>query len=155
MIRARRQARGMSLRACVTCGVRKPAAAPFAFLHAGAMWMEPGGEWGGPHDRMEAFLWLGWHDDDKSQETKTAAVCVFDDVTGGQRELRFCSTACLRSFFSHLVDELERSRTAIGTQEVLLRRTKREGKRRRHTRKVNTDRVSPTQPKQRRSVAAR
>ena len=41
---------------------------------------------------------------------------VADGVAGGQSEMYFCSTRCLRRFFNELVDELER-RVQVATDK--------------------------------------
>ena len=43
----------------------------------------------------------------KDSEAETM-LYVIEDVRGGQADLAFCSTQCLRQFLNHCVDELER-----------------------------------------------
>jgi hypothetical protein len=112
--RAQRRAKARARTAvdCVTCG--KPKCGEpnsFAFLMTGAMWMELDGRTGGPHKRMQAFLNVGWHGAHDggvgSRKDRYSAVTVVDDVPGGQVDLQFCSTRCLRRFFMAIVDAIE------------------------------------------------
>ena len=95
---------------CPVCGenrVFEPHS--FATLSFGAMLNTRGGA--GGDDRMDGFLNLVWHDahsDVADRNVVYASVPVADDVQGGQGELYFCSTPCLRRFFKGLVDELDR-----------------------------------------------
>jgi hypothetical protein len=69
-------------------------------------------DYGGPNDSMEAFLYFSWHgahDSGVGSDREIGAtVNIADDVRGGQFDLYFCSTKCLRSYLSFCVDELER-----------------------------------------------
>lgn len=97
---------------CVTCAKAKcHEPHSFAFLMTGAMWMDRDGEVGGPHPRMRAFWSMGWHGAHDggmgSRRNDGASVEVLDDIPSGQADLQFCSTRCLRRFFSALVDAIE------------------------------------------------
>ena len=67
---------------------------------------------GGPSDRMEGFLEFGWHGAQNGgfgdgREIYTR-VEIIGDVIGGQFDLYFCSTPCLRKFLNACVDELDK-----------------------------------------------
>ena len=49
------------------------------------------------------FLSLVWHDD----TIASAYLPIVDDARGGQFEMYYCSTECLRAFLVGCVDELE------------------------------------------------
>lgn len=77
--------------------------------------MDRKNESGGPDDSMDGFLHMFWHGahdggigKDKGIE---ASLDIARDVRGGQFELYFCSTKCLRSYLNYCVDELERKLT--------------------------------------------
>lgn len=113
--RAQRQAEGRLRGRCVVCdksGCSEPNS--FAFLMTGAVLMDPKGKTGGPDKRMEAFLNVGWHDSHDggrgSRHPERTSVSVLDDVPMGQAVLSFCSTRCLRAFFSSIVDAVENRR---------------------------------------------
>mgnify|MGYP001587107502 CR=1 FL=1 len=73
-------------------------------------------EYGGPDEKMDAFLTLAWHGaHDKGIGRLRGRYDILEiarDVRGGQFELFFCSTECLRKFLNNAVDELEK---AMGT----------------------------------------
>ncbi len=66
---------------------------------------------GGPDDRMDGYLdliWHGAHDGGKGEYPDIHEILhIAGDVKGGQFDLHFCSTKCLREFFNHAVDKLE------------------------------------------------
>jgi hypothetical protein len=83
-----------------------------AILEGGACLMNRRTACGGTDDRMDAFLQLTWHGahdhgigDDRELYT---SVPVAEDCVGGQFELYFCSTKCLRAFLNSWVDELDK-----------------------------------------------
>ena len=82
-----------------------------AILEGGALFMDRRAKNGGSSDDMDGFLSLTWHGahdgglgQDRDIYTK---VHIADDIRGGQFEIYFCSTACLRSYLNFCVDELE------------------------------------------------
>jgi hypothetical protein len=93
----------------------------FAVLSAGAFLKTRGG-FAGPDDRMEAFLdvtWHGAHDGGSGEHPEIGVrMPVAEDVAGGQFELYFCSTRCLRRFFKDLVDELEHRMQRASKREL-------------------------------------
>ena len=97
---------------CPVCGqgkVLEPHS--FAILHAGALLMDRPDDSGGPSDNLDGFLSLGWHGaHDDGQGDDRDIGCYLDiirDARGGQADLYFCSTACLRTFMNQCVDKLE------------------------------------------------
>lgn len=87
----------------------------FAVLSGGALLMDRKNESGGPDDSMDGFLhmfWHGAHDGGIGKDKGIgASLDIARDVRGGQFELYFCSTKCLRSYLNYCVDELERKLT--------------------------------------------
>lgn len=66
---------------------------------------------GGMSEDLDGFLTLSWHGahdggDGRDPEIH-ASVNVVDECRGGQADLYFCSTDCLRRFFDACVDEIE------------------------------------------------
>jgi hypothetical protein len=63
-------------------------------------------------DDLDGFLHLTWHgahDGGVGQDPNIEAhVDIVENTIGGQADLYFCSTACLREFLNACVDELER-----------------------------------------------
>lgn len=70
---------------------------------------------GGPDDSMDGFLHMSWHgahDGGIGKDKEIGArIDIARDVRGGQFELYFYSTNCLRSYLNYCVDELERKLT--------------------------------------------
>lgn len=70
---------------------------------------------GGPDNSMEGFLSLSWHGAHLTEggTGKDPELFVNMDVArdciGGQFELYFCSTDCLRLFLNQCVDALEQN----------------------------------------------
>ena len=88
----------------------------FAVLSGGACLLDPDSGDGGPDDRMQGFLDLTWHGahgsgrgEHRDRYSTLPLVC---DAAGGQYELYFCSSGCLRQFLNDCVDEFERRRAA-------------------------------------------
>ena len=84
----------------------------FAILAGGALLMNRKEKFGAPDDKMDGFLHLSWHGahdggQGKDREIGTAVHIAYD-VRGGQFDLYFCSTKCLRSYLNFCVDELEK-----------------------------------------------
>jgi len=65
----------------------------------------------GPSNEMEGFLhfsWHGAHDGGQGKDSEaTGHTEIVKDVIGGQFDLYFCSTDCLRSFLNACIDDLE------------------------------------------------
>jgi hypothetical protein len=83
-----------------------------AVLTAGALFMNRREKLGGPSNKMDGFLSLAWHGAHDGGKGRGKEIgCVVDiirDAVGGQADLYFCSTGCLRRFLNACVDELER-----------------------------------------------
>jgi hypothetical protein len=110
---------------CPICGKNKVLEPhSMALLSAGALLMDRVEDSGGPSDALDGFLelhWHGAHDSGRGKDRDT--YCVVDivrDALGGQADLYFCSTKCLREFLNTCVDELER-------KVAEARRSKRQG----------------------------
>ena len=98
---------------CPICGKNKVFEPhSMAILTAGAVLMDRAKDSGGPSDDLDGFLALHWHGAHNGGQGKDADVfCGVDiirDAIGGQADLYFCSTECLRKFLNACVDELER-----------------------------------------------
>ena len=83
-----------------------------AILSAGALLIDRKNNDGGPSDNLDGFLDLTWHGahdggEGKDKEIGTS-LSIARDVQGGQFDIYFCSTNCLRAFLNHCVDELEK-----------------------------------------------
>jgi hypothetical protein len=85
----------------------------FAALSGGALLVNRKTGDGGPDDRLDGFLdftWHGAHTNEggvgKAPDIHEASA-VAKNVRGGQFELLFCSTKCLRAFLNYAVDNLE------------------------------------------------
>lgn len=92
---------------CAMChkpGVGEPN--DFAFINAGAL-LKINERSAAPDDRILAFFTIGFHGS-HAGDGRSASLRIVEDPVIGQFEFYFCSTACLRSFFSRCVDELER-----------------------------------------------
>jgi hypothetical protein len=75
------------------------------------MFMDRNRSNGGPNDHMDGFASIAWHGGHDggvgSDRDILVSVDVAKDCRGGQFEVYFCSTACLRAFFNSWVDALE------------------------------------------------
>ena len=84
----------------------------FAILGGGALLMDRKCDSGGPDDSMDGFLHMSWHGAHDGGIGKDkgigAMIEIARDVRGGQFDLYFCSTKCVRSYLNFCVDELER-----------------------------------------------
>jgi hypothetical protein len=84
----------------------------FAVLQGGACLMDRKKEYGGPDEKMDAFLTLAWHGAHDNGIGKLRGrydiLEIARDVRGGQFELSFCSPKCLRKFLNNAV-ELEKA----------------------------------------------
>jgi len=98
---------------CPVCGKRKVwEPHSMAVLSAGALLMNRREKSGGPSNKMDGYPsleWHGAHNGGKGRDKEIGCmVYVIRDVVGGQADLYFCSTLCLRRFLNACVDELER-----------------------------------------------
>ena len=116
---------------CPICGKNKVFEPhSMAVLSAGAILMDRKEKVGGPSDEMDGFLnltWHGAHDGGTGRDQQMwCGVDIARDVLGGQTELYFCSTACLRQFLGDCVDALElkikRERKALQQNAARYRR---------------------------------
>ena len=86
----------------------------FAIFSGGAMLHDGDDVWI-PSNRMKGFFDFGWHgchpeDGGTGEKPNTwGNVKIADEVVGGQFDIYFCSTKCLREFLNYCVDELERA----------------------------------------------
>jgi hypothetical protein len=115
---------------CPICGNHKVFEPhSMAILAAGALLMDRAKDSGGPSDRLDGFLALHWHGAHDGGKGKVrdvyCAVDIIRDSVGGQADLYFCSTKCLRTFLNACVDELERK--VVETRPIG-RQTKKRGK---------------------------
>jgi len=99
---------------CPVCGKNKILEPhSMAILCAGALLMNRKENTGVPSNRMDGFLDLAWHGAHDGGKGKVREIyCVVEvikDVIGGQADLCFCSTKCLRRFLNTCVDQLEAS----------------------------------------------
>ena len=97
---------------CPICGKNKVFEPhSMAILYAGAMLMDRAKDEGGPSDDLDGSLELHWHGAHDGGTGKDAdifcGVDIIRDAIGGQADLYFCSTKCLRRFLNACVDELE------------------------------------------------
>lgn len=82
-----------------------------AIFEGGAMFMDRKRLIGGLHDQMDGFVDIRWHGAHgtgfgRDPDIYTSVDCA-RDCRGGQFEVYFCSTSCLRAFFNSWVDALE------------------------------------------------
>jgi hypothetical protein len=97
---------------CPICGKNKVFEPhSMAILTAGAMLMDRARDSGGPSNDLDGFLALHWHGAHNGGQGKDddvfCGVDIIRDAIGGQADLYFCSTECLRKFLNACVDELE------------------------------------------------
>ncbi len=83
----------------------------FAMLGGGALLMNRKDKSGGPDDDLDGFLYIAFHGAHEGGLGKDkgigAMVELASGVRGGQFDLYFCSTKCLRGYLNFCVDELE------------------------------------------------
>lgn len=101
---------------CPWCGVnRVHEPNSMAILNGGALLMNGDRTCGEMDDRLDGFLSLIWHGAHNGGEGEFAGggavVRVADNCRGGQFEIYFCSTGCLRAYLNHCVDKLEEARS--------------------------------------------
>ena len=92
-----------------------------ALICGGASLMNRRQRSGGPDPRLDGYLdftWHGAHDGGAGPHRDVYEnLSVVRHVRGGQFDLMFCSTKCLRAFLNMLVDDLEhRIRRESGKQ---------------------------------------
>lgn len=82
-----------------------------AIFSGGALLMDREENSGGMSEDMDGFVditWHGAHDNGIGEDRDIyAQVYAAEDCRGGQFEMYFCSTSCLRTFFNEWVDKLE------------------------------------------------
>src|SRR5262249_19044409 len=82
----------------------------FAVLNAGALMGDGKGN-GSWDDRLLGFFTMIWHgahgNPDPAENDVYSGIDVVEDVQGGQYDLTFCSTSCMRSFLNACIDKLE------------------------------------------------
>ena len=82
-----------------------------AILTGGALLLNKKRDTSLQSDLLDGYLYLTWHGlhSDKQPEGnyEYENLAIAKGVRGGQFELYFCSTKCVRSFFDHVVDSLE------------------------------------------------
>jgi endogenous inhibitor of DNA gyrase (YacG/DUF329 family) len=80
-------------------------------LCGGAMLMDQKRKNGGPNECLDGFLELTWHGAHNGGTGKDrdifTSVHLAEDCFGGQFEIYFCSTKCMRAFLNSWVDALE------------------------------------------------
>jgi len=93
---------------CLVCGVNPIGGEghPMVIVNAGAL-VKVGDERYAISEDAIAFFTLAWHAQGIPSSGRSASVDVADMVQGGQFDLYFCSTQCLRAFFNRCVDALE------------------------------------------------
>ncbi len=99
---------------CKTNPVHEPNS--MAILNGGAMMMSEDRQSGSMDQRLDGFLSLIWHGAHDGGVGEWRDFCetvrVADNCPGGQFEIYFCSTACLRAFLNYCVDKLEAARVS-------------------------------------------
>jgi hypothetical protein len=69
---------------------------------------------GGPDPRLDGFLCLTWHGAHTNERGQGEypdmykTIEIARDVKGGQFDMNFCSTKCLRAFLNYTIDMLEK-----------------------------------------------
>jgi hypothetical protein len=89
---------------CIVCNT--PIQSGFAYLSAGATYDHI--ESRIDDKDLDAFFHVGYHGI-HSDMSDSGGIEVVKDLKGGQFDLQFCSTSCLRQFLLYLVDEIENS----------------------------------------------
>lgn len=95
---------------CKTTRVQEPHS--MAIVNLGAMLMTNRVKGAGMmSDDLDGFLRFIWHGAHQGGSGDHAGISAFldivEDVRGGQADLYFCSTSCLRAFFNTCVDAFE------------------------------------------------
>jgi len=104
---------------CKSAKVNEPHS--MAIVNLGALLMTNRAKGNGSmSDKLEGFLsfiWHGAHDGGTGEDSDISAYLnIVENVRGGQADLYFCSTNCLRTFFNACVDELENRIAANKTE---------------------------------------
>ena len=104
---------------CPVCGVNQfgGEGRPMAVINAGALVEISPNEYASSEDAT-AFFTLAWHACGIPSSGRSASIEVAEWVQGGQFDLYFCSTKCLRAFFNRCVDALE-AKIAKGSHRCL------------------------------------
>jgi hypothetical protein len=58
-------------------------------------------------DKMEGFLSVQYHPE-KDNGNRGFNIDIVDQSKGGQFDIYFCSTSCMRQFFNEFIDEIEK-----------------------------------------------
>ena len=96
---------------CPQCRAR-PVCEPHSSVAivAGALFVDESGD-GGSHDQMRGFLAIDWHGAHDRGEgpfrDTNLRTYIAESVKGGQFDILFCSTECLRQFLNQVVTEFE------------------------------------------------
>ena len=95
---------------CKTAKIGEPHS--MAIVNLGAMLMTNRANGAGTmSDDLDGFLRFIWHGAHQGGSGDHAGISAFldivEDVRGGQADLYFCSTTCLRAFFNACVDAFE------------------------------------------------
>jgi len=121
---------------CKTAKVLEPHS--MAIVNLGAVLMTNretrSGSMSGDLDGFLRFSWHGAHNGGTGRDAGIqASVDIVEDTRGGQADLYFCSTRCLRQFLNECVDGLERriekARKRRGSNKRLQRVADRSGAR--------------------------
>ena len=108
----------------------------FALLGGGALLMDRDEDSGGSDKRMSGFLHMSWHGAHDgglgNDKGLGATIEIARAVHGGQFELYFCSTKCLRSYLNYCVDELERK---LSSERTKPNKSRKSGAVKTHTKK--------------------
>ncbi|HYG36401.1 MAG TPA: hypothetical protein VEC99_16525 [Clostridia bacterium] len=82
-----------------------------AILMGGALLIDRETDSGGMSDDLDGFLSLSWHGAHAggvgAYAGLQASIDIARDTRGGQFEIYFCSTDCLRAYLNFCVDKLE------------------------------------------------
>jgi hypothetical protein len=101
---------------CAWCGTGHKLVEPnsIASISCGAiLYSSKKRDSGGPSDKMGGYLSISWHGAHSDEGGIGDSPDTFVDiplrseVVGGQMDINFCSTECLRAFLNNCVDELE------------------------------------------------
>jgi len=89
---------------CPICGKNIRGSGQVAYISGGAYWDVS--ELSVEDHVIPAFLNVGIHGA-RSDVKDSGNVDIISDLVGGQFDLAFCSTSCLRSWFNSVVDRVE------------------------------------------------
>ncbi len=104
---------------CLVCGTKVGEVEGFIRLTVGALlYHNRNRDVGGPSERMDAIFSVWYHgphqvlgktEDGRlilDMNNEERDIAIVDSLRGGQADIRFCSKACLSSFFTQIVDSL-------------------------------------------------